>query len=72
MNSDDEGNCVFCDRPKTMCAGWRSCPEAKYDAAKINRQEWEEKERERERRAKTEPANVVRTKRPASEDGHLL
>jgi len=64
--------CIFCERPKRMCAGARSCPEAKYDAAKINKAEWDEKERERELRAKTEPADVVRTKRPASEDGHLL
>jgi hypothetical protein len=64
--------CIFCSRPKTQCAGWRSCNNAKYDAAKINKTEWEEKERERELRAKTEPANVIRTKRPTSEDGHLL
>ena len=72
MNSDDEGICVFCDRPKTQCAGWRACPEAIYDAAKINRREWEQKEQERERRARTELPDVVRTKRPASDDGHLL
>ena len=65
MNSDEENDCVFCQRPKTQCSGWRSCPEAVYKAAKVNREEYLEKEGERESRAKTEPANVVRTKRPA-------
>jgi hypothetical protein len=72
MNSDEENDCVFCRRPKTQCSGWRSCPESVYESAKVNRQEYLEKEQERKARANTEPANVVRITRPASEDGHLI
>jgi hypothetical protein len=64
--------CVFCNRPKTQCSGWRSCSQAVYEAAKVNRQEWEQKEKERELRARTEPPNVVRTQGPTTEDGHLI
>jgi hypothetical protein len=55
-----------------MCAGYHACNESVYESAKVNRQEYLEKEQEREARAKTEPADVIRTKRLASEDGHLI
>jgi len=64
--------CIFCERPKTQCSGWRSCNKSVYESAKVNREEYLQKEQERELRARTEPPNVVRTKRPTTEDGHLL
>lgn len=74
LNTEQGGPlvCVFCERSKIMCAGYHACNESVYESAKINRQEYLEKEQEREVRAKTEPANVIRTKRLASEDGHLI
>lgn len=72
MNSDEDPACVFCDRPKRMCAGSRSCTPAILATAIANKGDWEEKERQRRLRAAYQPADVVNTKRPAAEDGTLL
>jgi hypothetical protein len=64
--------CVFCDRAKRMCAGYRACQPAQLETAKINAGDWKKKEEERIARATTQPADVVNTKRPSGPDGTLL
>ena len=72
MNSGEENDCVYWNRPKRQCSGARSCNKSVYESAKVNREEYLQKEQDREFRARTELPNVVRTKRTASDDGHLL